>query len=64
MAETAIAPSGWMTTADVAAAYPFSAAALVQMRRAKKGPRYAKTGRTVRYHRDDVEAWLREGLVR
>jgi predicted DNA-binding transcriptional regulator AlpA len=44
---------------DVAAVCGLTNAAIRRWRLLKKGPRYIKVGSAVRYHREDVETWLK-----
>jgi excisionase family DNA binding protein len=53
-----------MTTEQVAVRTGFSVKTLIDWRHDKKGPRYWKRGRLVRYMVDDVEAWLNQAFCR
>jgi hypothetical protein len=41
-----------------------SAGTLAIWRCEGRGPAYIKRGRYVRYHKDDLEKWIRQGRVR
>lgn len=60
---TATFTSPWLNT-DLAAAYlSVSAGTLRNWRTAGCGPRYRTVGRIVRYHVDDLDAFLLEGAA-
>lgn len=50
--------SPWLTPADAAAYLSVSTGTLANWRSAGNGPRYKAVGRLVRYHRDDLDAFL------
>jgi excisionase family DNA binding protein len=49
----------WLTPKEAAAYLRLSFYTLEQWRMRRKGPRYRKVGRSIRYHRADLEAWMR-----
>lgn len=52
-------PTPWMAPDDAAAYLRLTVRGLEDMRGNGKGPRFHKVGaRVVRYHRDDLDAWL------
>ena len=53
--------SPWMTEVQTAEWTGFSRSALASMRHEHRGPAFSKPGGKIRYHRDDVDAWMREG---
>lgn len=54
--------SPWMTTDEAAAYVRLSVRTLEGMRAKGGGPAYHRQGaRTVFYHRDDLDAWRRQG---
>lgn len=54
--------SPWMTTEEAAAYVRLSARTLEGLRNKGGGPAYHRQGaRTVFYHRDDLDAWRRQG---
>lgn len=56
-------PPVFMTTKEVAAFLGVSAERVFQWRQEGTGPTYCgPTSRTIRYHRDDVIAWMKEGV--
>lgn len=56
-----VAESPWMDSAAAAAYTGFTADALKQMRYLSTGPTYSKPAGRVRYHRDDLDTFMREG---
>lgn len=62
-AETAVQAYGkkqLLTTREVQIEFGTPAATLTTLRTRGGGPRFRKFGRSVKYHRDDVEAWIAE----
>lgn len=60
--EQSPAVSPWLNT-DAAAAYlSVSPGTLRNWRTAGSGPRYRTVGRIVRYHRDDLDGFLTQGI--
>ncbi|MGO2360487.1 MAG: helix-turn-helix domain-containing protein [Brachybacterium tyrofermentans] len=61
----AVVPSApatpWMDSVGAAEYTGFTADALKQMRYLGTGPAYSKPAGRVRYHRDDLETFMREG---
>lgn len=57
------ARSPWMDVREAAAYTGFSKAALDSMRYEQRGPAYSKPAGRVRYHRDDLDRFMREGRV-
>lgn len=55
--------SPWMTTDQAAAYLSVSPGTLRNWRVDGQGPRANTVGRIVRYHRDDLDAFLREGAA-
>ena len=53
--------SPWMTPSEVARYLSLSTGTLSNWRTSGGGPRYRAVGRVVRYHRDDLDAFLLEG---
>lgn len=53
--------SPWMDVREAAAYTGFSKAALDSMRYEQRGPAYSKPAGRVRYHRDDLDRFMREG---
>ena len=51
------------STAEIAEMYGLGESYLRKLRQLRRGPKYAKLGRMVRYRREDVEAWLRCAMV-
>lgn len=51
------------TPAAVAEYLNIPVTTLTEWRYQKRGPRYIKVGRLVRYRREDVEQWLQEQTV-
>lgn len=51
----------WMTEAEAAEYLRFTVAALRSARYEHRGPAFSKVGRSIRYHRDDLDAHLRAG---
>ncbi len=52
--------SPYLVPKEVAAHLRVTESALSKMRRLKTGPKYHKEGRSVRYHVDDVQAWIEQ----
>lgn len=57
----ASAETPWMTEAEAAEYLRFTVAALRSARYERRGPAFSKVGRSIRYHRDDLDAHLRAG---
>lgn len=55
--------SPWLTTEQAAAYLSVSAGTLANWRSKGNGPRYRAVGRMVRYHRDDLDAFIMEGAA-
>lgn len=55
------AETPWMTEAEAAEYLRFTVAALRSARYEHRGPAFSKVGRSIRYHRDDLDAHLRAG---
>ncbi|WP_038650808.1 helix-turn-helix domain-containing protein [Roseicyclus elongatus] len=55
--------SPWLTTEQAANYLSVSTGTLANWRSAGNGPRYKAVGRLVRYHRDDLDAFLMEGAA-
>lgn len=55
--------SPWLTTEQAAAYLSVSAGTLANWRTKGTGPRYRAVGRMVRYHRDDLDAFMMEGAA-
>ena len=55
--------SPWLTTDQAAAYLSVSAGTLANRRSRGEGPRYRAVGRMVRYHRDDLDAFMVEGAA-
>lgn len=53
--------SPWMTEEEAAGYTGFSRAALSSMRYEHRGPAYSKPAGRIRYHRDDLDTFMREG---
>jgi predicted DNA-binding transcriptional regulator AlpA len=51
------------STLEIAEEFGIADTYLRKLRQLKKGPKYQKLGRMIRYYRRDVEAWLRQALV-
>lgn len=51
------------STEEIAEEFGITDAYLRKLRQLKKGPKYQKLGRMIRYYRQDVEDWLRRALV-
>lgn len=51
------------STAEIAAMFGLRESYLRKLRQLRKGPKYSKLGRLVRYRREDVEEWLRLAMV-
>ncbi|CTQ33921.1 helix-turn-helix domain-containing protein [Jannaschia rubra] len=62
-AEPQIFTSPWLTTEQAAAYLSVSAGTLANWRSMGTGPRYRTVGRIVRYHRDDIDAFMLEGAA-
>lgn len=50
----------YLSPSDVARMTGFSVRALETMRHRKKGPRFFRCGRLIRYHVADVRAWIEQ----
>jgi predicted DNA-binding transcriptional regulator AlpA len=50
----------WLSNRDLAGKFNVSIYTVRGWRRDKKGPRGVRIGGRVRYHRDDVAAWIRK----
>ena len=55
--------SEYLTTMEAAEALKMSASTLSKMRSRQEGPPYSKLGATVRYRREDLDAWASTNLV-
>ena len=55
--------SPWLTTEQAAAYLSMSAGTLRNWRMNGQGPRYSVVGRIVRYHRDQLDAFLLAGAA-
>lgn len=55
-----IADTRWLTTEDVSRRIQVSVETLKQWRRRGKGPPWRKVGWLVRYHPDDLAAWIED----
>ena len=55
--------SPWLTTEQAASYLSVSGGTLRNWRSSGAGPRYRTVGRIVRYHRDDLDAFLMEGAA-
>ncbi|MCC5957697.1 MAG: helix-turn-helix domain-containing protein [Natronohydrobacter sp.] len=55
--------SPWMTTEQAAAYLSVSPGTMRNWRTAGAGPRYRTVGRIVRYHREDLDAFLTAGAA-
>lgn len=55
--------SPWMDVREASAYTGFSKAALDSMRYEQRGPAYSKPAGRVRYRRDDLDRFMREGRV-
>jgi len=51
------------TTAEISEMFGLGESYLRKLRQLRKGPKYSKLGRMVRYRREDVEEWLRSAMV-
>jgi len=51
------------TTSEIAGMFGFKESYLRKLRQLKRGPKYSKLGRMVRYRQDDVEIWLERAMV-
>ncbi|MFD1344283.1 helix-turn-helix domain-containing protein [Litorisediminicola beolgyonensis] len=63
MTEPTTFSSPWLTPADAAAYLRVSNGTLANWRSRGEGPRYRAVGRVVRYHRDDLDAFMVEGAA-
>lgn len=61
LGDPATVGSPWFTETEAAAYMRFTVAALRSARYEHRGPVFSKTGRSIRYHRDDLDAHLRAG---
>jgi predicted DNA-binding transcriptional regulator AlpA len=55
-------PGVLRTEKEVEAEFGIPMSTLRHWRRMRMGPRYRKLGRLVRYHRDDLDEWLRQSI--
>lgn len=55
-------PGRLMTASDVADTLRVSEGTLRNWRSAKRGPRFAEVGGSVRYREEDVAVWIEENL--
>lgn len=55
--------SPWLTTDQAAAYLSVSSGTLANWRSKGNGPHYRAVGRLVRYHRDDLDAFIMEGAA-
>jgi len=53
----------WMTTEQASSYLSVSSGTMHNWRSKGAGPKYRTVGRIVRYHRDDLDAFLIEGAV-
>lgn len=51
------------TTAEIAVMFGLRQSYLRKLRQMRKGPKYSKLGRLVRYRKEDVEEWLSMAMV-
>ena len=51
------------TTAEIAGMFGLKESYLRKLRQLRRGPRYSKLGRMVRYRKGDVEIWLERAMV-
>ena len=51
------------STAEISEMYGLGKSYLRKLRQLRKGPKYLKLGRMVRYRKEDVEDWLNTALV-
>ena len=51
------------STADISDMFGLKESYLRKLRQLRKGPKYSKLGRMVRYRREDVEEWLQSAMV-
>lgn len=49
----------WMTTEQVAEYTQYPTETLSRWRKEGRGPKYSKPIHGIRYHRDDVDEWMR-----
>ena len=53
--------SPWLNTSQAAAYLGYAPRGLDDLRYRKIGPKYTKVSGAIRYHRDDLDAWLNSG---
>ena len=51
------------STAEISEMFGLGESYLRKLRQLRKGPKYSKLGRMVRYRREDVDKWLESALV-
>ncbi|MBN2330315.1 MAG: helix-turn-helix domain-containing protein [Candidatus Aenigmarchaeota archaeon] len=51
------------STAEISEMFGLGESYLRKLRQLRKGPKYSKLGRLVRYRKEDVEEWLRLAMV-
>ena len=51
------------STIDIASIYGLKESYLRKLRQLKRGPKYCRLGRLIRYRKEDVEEWLNKALV-
>ncbi len=51
------------STAEISEMFGLGESYLRKLRQLRRGPKYSKLGRMVRYRREDVDKWLESALV-
>jgi len=51
------------TTREISIEYGISEGWLRKLRHMRKGPKYHKLGRAIRYRQSDVKTWLEQAIV-
>ena len=51
------------STLEIAEEFGIADTYLRKLRQLKKGPKYQRLGRMIRYYRHDVETWLGQALI-
>lgn len=51
------------TTDEIATMFGLKESYLRKLRQLRKGPKYFKLGKMIRYHKADVKAWLQKAAV-
>ncbi len=59
MADVTSVLANWMSDAELAAELDVTTVTLRRWRAQKIGPPWSKAGRRIRYHRPNIEAWLK-----